>query len=262
MLRCIMLLCLGRRALRRATSARNWPWAGASRSSTCLCCWTPVTVPDEVAYWLEAAQWIEVLGRPIVRGMARTWGRHWRATRSRWTCTAVQMQTALGSTNDAAAGWPGARASDLVRQQLDRDAGRCRAARCWSGVRLASARRRWSSRPWRQCRRGGSSFVLWGQCLRSSSSHSALRSVAGDLARSIRSLGDATLPPIPPFISMSRNWPKSARRYLALFEQVAEFLRSLVASQQPACSRAGRSSLERPSLAGSAALPGAEGSLT
>ena len=60
-----LLLCrLTGLACRPVTSSRRSPSAGAMRSPILPLLLEPVTIPGELAYWLEGSQWIEVLDHP------------------------------------------------------------------------------------------------------------------------------------------------------------------------------------------------------
>ena len=183
-----------------------------------------VTVPDEVAYWLEAAQWIELGDRSEsawLTDVGQALARHAITV----DVPAVQMQTAQVRERPLLVGRE--REQAILQEQLDR----MRAGQ--GGTVLvggeAGIGKTTLVEDLSVSAEEAGALVLWG--------HAYDLSVTPpygpwlEIWRQYRSLGDATLPPIPPFIFDVEELAKVGSQD-ALFEQVAEFLHS-VASQQP-----------------------------
>ncbi|MGA7672803.1 MAG: AAA family ATPase, partial [Nitrolancea sp.] len=184
----------------------------------------PVTVPDEVAYWLEAAQWIEVLQRP-----ERVWLADVGQALARHGVT-LQLPIVIPSlapVRERPFIVGREREQVWLRERLDRTlAGR--GGTVLIGGEAGIGKTTLVDDLSIQAEEAGA-LVLWG--------HAYDLSVTPpygpwlEIWRQYRALGDATLPPIPPFIFDADELTKVGSQD-ALFVQVAEFLQA-VAAERP-----------------------------
>ncbi len=184
----------------------------------------PVTVPDEVAYWLEAAQWIELLQRP-----EREWLADVGQALARHAITVhlptAQMPTAPVHERPLLVGRE--REQAILQEQLDQmlsGKGGTVLVGGEAGIGKTTLVEDLSA-----VAEDAGVLVLWG--------HAYDLSVTPpygpwlEIWRQYRAVDDASLPPLPLFIFDADELTKVGSQD-ALFVQVAEFLRA-VAAERP-----------------------------